>query len=234
MTVVYMIIFILVALFFIFLFSKLMVLLSIYHGQDNDHITIEFMLWFGLIRYKIDIPFVKIINHDENIVPTIAFRKEEKNQGKTSNEKQEKLTPQEMVRRISNIKEIVQHVFGMNIIIKKFLKKISIEKIEWHSSIGVRDAALTGILVGSLWAAKGGLIGIISNYMTLKQMPKISITPSFQIPLSQTELTCMVHFRIGNAIAVGLKIFKYWRGSKKSLKFMLPKQGSREKVNKAT
>ena len=90
--------------------------------------------------------------------------------------------------------------------------------MEWHSVIGVGNAALTGTLTGALWSVKGGVLGVISNYMRLKDMPNLSITPSFQKAYSQTQLSCMIQFRIGYAMVAGLKLVKFWKGGKPKFK----------------
>jgi hypothetical protein len=86
--------------------------------------------------------------------------------------------------------------------------------MEWNSMIGIGDAARTGTLVGALWIVKGSIIGVISNYIRLKEMPKLSITPNFQQAISQTRFSCMIQFRIGNAMLAGIKLVKYWKGGK--------------------
>ncbi|WP_010678427.1 DUF2953 domain-containing protein [Bacillus timonensis] len=97
-------------------------------------------------------------------------------------------------------------------ILKSFLKKISITKLEWHSHIGVGDAAHTGVITGIGWSIKGTIVGVISHYLSLKTDPDYSITPSFQRAVSETRLRCMIHFRIGYAMVAGIRMIKRWRG----------------------
>ena len=44
-----------------------------------------------------------------------------------------------------------------------FLKKVNVTELEWHSTMGVGDAALTGMLTGALWTIKGSIIGMIQS-----------------------------------------------------------------------
>ena len=117
-----------------------------------------------------------------------------------------------------DFKELLQHVISFHRIVRYFLRKVSVRKLEWHSVIGVGNAALTGTLTGALWSVKGGVLGVISNYMRLKDMPNLSITPSFQKAYSQTQLSCMIQFRIGYAMVAGLKLVKFWKGGKPKFK----------------
>ncbi|RFB17919.1 DUF2953 domain-containing protein [Bacillus sp. HNG] len=97
-------------------------------------------------------------------------------------------------------------------VFKRFLKKISVSRFEWHSHIGVGDAAHTGIITGLGWSIKGTIVGVMSHYFNLKTHPEYSITPSFQVAVSETRLRCMIHFRIGYAMVAGIKAIKRWRG----------------------
>ena len=92
------------------------------------------------------------------------------------------------------------------------------KRFEWHTIIGLGDAAHTGMITGAIWAIKGGIIGLISHYIKLKEMPKITVTPHFQAAVIQTEFTCIFQFRIGYAILAGLKLIKFWKGGRPNFK----------------
>ncbi|WP_010678428.1 hypothetical protein [Bacillus timonensis] len=69
-------------LLFIFLFIALLILLvaitrlTIFieanHSQDDDHIKMKFSIWFGLIKYTINVPMVAV----DKETPSIVFKKE--------------------------------------------------------------------------------------------------------------------------------------------------------------
>ncbi|MEW8972181.1 MAG: DUF2953 domain-containing protein, partial [Mesobacillus sp.] len=69
-----------------------------------------------------------------------------------------------------------------------------------------------GLLTGAFRPDKGGVIGVLSNYMKMKEMPVMTITPSFQQTVSITSFKCMIQVRVGHAILAGIKLVKYWRG----------------------
>ncbi len=100
----------------------------------------------------------------------------------------------------------------MHGIVKTFLKKISVKQFEWHTLIGIGDAAHTGVISGAIWAIKGSIIGMLSHYLNFKEMPHIMVTPHFQAVVSQTKIKCIFQFRIGHAILAGLKLIKFWKG----------------------
>ncbi|MFD1739330.1 DUF2953 domain-containing protein [Bacillus salitolerans] len=206
-------------LFFTLLFlSKLHIKIDYFHTQDNDNMSIMVRLWF--IRYTFNIPLVKIDKESNSLVlkrDSYAGTVKEKKQ-----ETEQKVTPTEFINLMKNTQELLQHVVEFHSIVKKFLNKITIQKLEWHSNIGAGDAALTGTLVGAGWSIKGCIIGILSQYMKLKAVPNITITPFFQQMFSHTKLTCIFSFRIGNAILAGLRVVKFWKGGFPSFKSNTP------------
>ncbi|KAA0549105.1 DUF2953 domain-containing protein [Bacillus sp. BGMRC 2118] len=196
-------------LLFIFLLfiSKLHIKISYSHKKDDDQLSIKFRLWF--IRYTLNIPLIRIDQETNSIV--VAKKKE------NEEPKSKQFTSHEILNSFKDTKEILQHVVSLHKIVRNFLRKVSVHKLEWHTNFGIGDAALTGVLVGAGWALKGSIVGIISQYMRLKVMPEMSITPLFLQVYSQTQLTCIISFRIGNAILAGIRIVKFWKGGKPAL-----------------
>jgi hypothetical protein len=141
--------------------------------------------------------------------------KEETGFGESSEKKKEKtkqFTPKELLDTFSNTKELLNHVVNFHRIIRYFFSKITVKNIEWNTIVGLGDAAHTGTIAGAIWAVKGGVIGIISNYMKLWDLPKINIFPHFQGMASETLFKCMIQFRIGHAMMAGIKLVKFWKG----------------------
>ncbi|MCC3356423.1 DUF2953 domain-containing protein [Bacillus sp. REN16] len=202
----------LILLFFIILIliTRLTIFIEANHSQDDDHIKIRFSIWFGLIRYTINVPMVAI----DNETPSIVFKKEKKaDLAAGEKKKKEKFSVQNLIVNLQEAEIILHRVINLVPILKSFLKKISVSKFKWHSHIGVGDAAHTGIITGLAWSIKGTIIGVISQYLNLKTHPDYSITPSFQIAVSETRLRCMIHFRIGHAMVAGIRAIINWRGS---------------------
>ncbi|MED1203190.1 DUF2953 domain-containing protein [Heyndrickxia acidicola] len=199
-----------IILFFIIIsFSSILIVIDFSHRKDDDHFKVQLRFW-KFIRYNINVPTIKV----EEDQPNIEYKK----QTSSGNKEHTKVTPKDIHQRISDLQELLEHVAGMNKIFKKFLKTIRIKKFEWHTLVGLGDAASTGVLTGAVWTMKGGILAFLSHYMKMKAKPNCSVVPSFQIPVSQTFLTCIFKIRIGNAILTGFKVLKYWRGGKGSFK----------------
>jgi Protein of unknown function (DUF2953) len=203
-------------LFFLILITKVTVTLDLNHVGDNDQFKIKFRAWFGLLRYTINIPLVKIDDDGPNLI----VKEEQKVGSENTNHKgkEKKVTPEDVLNSISDIKEIAEHIVELHKILRRFLKKIKIKKLEWHSQFGIGNAAHTGLLTGAAWAIKGSVIGIISQYLRLIATPVVTITPEFNQYCSRTKLQCIFQFRIGQTILAGIQFIKYWKGGRPKFK----------------
>lgn len=196
--------------------TKLTVILDYYHGNDNDHLKLEFKIWFGMIKYKKEIPLIKI---DDNS-PTIVVKDKTKTgrNEKTSKEDVKQVDKKDIFNSLNDAKELLQHVVKLHHIVRNFLRKVSVKRVEWHTVIGVGDAAYTGVATGAIWGLKGSIVGIVSHYMKLKEMPRMTVTPYFQHKVTQSRFRCMIQFRIGQAMLAGLKLIKFWKGGRPNFK----------------
>ncbi|GLB58507.1 DUF2953 domain-containing protein [Cytobacillus sp. NCCP-133] len=206
----------LILFFILIMATKLKVLFSFYHGNDNDHLKIQFKAWFGLIRYKIEVPLIKVDDNSPTLVvkeKTAAGPQED-----TANKDTKQFSAKDLINSMHDTKEVFNHIVSLHKIIRNFLSHVTIRKLEWHTFAGIGDAAHTGMLTGALWAVKGSIIGLVSHYMKLKAPPSITITPHFQFAVSQTAISCMIHFRVGHAMLAGIKLIKFWKGGRPDFK----------------
>lgn len=202
---------ILLFLIVLIILTKLTILINYHHSQDDDRLNVKIKAWFGLITYKISVPLIKI---DEDSAAIVYKQKTQVGEQDEPEQKKKKFTATDLMHGIEDVKTMVNHVVSLHKVIRSFLRKVSIKGIQWHSVIGVGDAAATGTLTGALWSVKGSLLGLLSLYLRVKEMPKLSISPSFLLPVSETHFQCMIQFRIGYAMLAGIKLVKYWKGAR--------------------
>jgi hypothetical protein len=173
------------------------------HKQDDDQFRVTFRTFFGLIRYRVNVPLIQLSSR------TIGVVTEQKQSG--GKDKQKTYTPKDMIEMLKKVKKQLEQIVHLNVIIKKFLANVSVTQFQWHTQLGTGDAAQTGMFIGLGWSLKYGMIGLISKYMKLQSAPSIMLIPSFQAAISHTEFICMIRFRIGYAMLAGLRIVKYWK-----------------------
>ncbi len=205
----------LILLFTLILFMKITIIADIRHVGHDDEISLKFRAFFGLLKYTYKIPLIKV----DPDGPNLLLKKEKAvGENKKPKNSDEKVSPDDMMTSIKDLKELTEHIVHLHAIVKRFLANISITKFEWRSEIGTGDAAETGFLIGPGWTLKGAALGIISHYMKLKNRPILSIEPNFYQKSSKTMLSCMLHFRTGHAMLAGLRLLKYWRGGRPTLR----------------
>ncbi|MCQ6274396.1 DUF2953 domain-containing protein [Bacillus sp. V3B] len=189
--------------------TKVKVGINYFHAQDNDSLKIEFRALFGLIKYKLDVPLVKV---DDNS-PTIVVEEEiQKGEKETTQKGTKQFSAEDFLNSFKDMKTLLEHVVSFHQIVRHFCHKVNITQVEWQTVMGTGDAALTGMLTGAVWTIKGSIIGIISHYFRMKNSPHLSVQPHFQLAVTQTSFKCMLQFRIGHAMVAGIKLVKFWKG----------------------
>lgn len=206
----FLVLIILLFLFILIIFTKLTIYINYFHHNDDDDLKIELRAWFGLIKYKVKIPEIKI----DDDSPSIVMKHEQKK----SKKKIHQITGQDVLTNMKNYKTVLKHVIDMHTIVKKFLKKIAVKQFDWYSVIGIGDAAYTGMATGVVWAMKGSIIGALGHFLSLRDIPKLMVKPEFNQTIIQTRITCMFQFRIGNAMLAGIKLIRFWKGGRPNLK----------------
>lgn len=82
------------------------------HEKENDYVQIQFKIWFGLIRYTIKVPFLKLVKNPENNEWNLQYETNvsSKNQKRTKYHSRNNLTPEELVQMIHKGREFLKKV----------------------------------------------------------------------------------------------------------------------------
>ncbi|WP_102345281.1 DUF2953 domain-containing protein [Bacillus sp. Marseille-P3661] len=193
---------------------KLKIKVDILHTLDDDHIKLTVKALFGLITYKYEAPLIKIDKETGSVVVENEQKVGEEEKQKTIRKRKTKITPKETLNGLEKAKDFLQKVVGLHSIVRRMLSHFSVSKFEWKSSIGLGDAAYTGMATGFLWTIKGTVVGVVSQYMKLKARPDLAVTPLFQENFSHTRFIGIFSFRIGYAIVAALSIVRHWKSTK--------------------
>ncbi len=190
----------------IILFSSLKVKIDVGRKKADDDVSLEVRMLFGLIRFRYAVTYVDLLENwqgwitgDQIKVP--FYRKE-----------RTKFFPLKMKGRKGkknkrSFMQQLQMAGQFHRIAKSFLKKVKVDKFRWDTRVGTGDAAETGIICGLIWGVKGSVAGMISNYMSLKSMPRIHVSPSFNRKIFTVQFQCIVRMRIGNLIVAGIRLW---------------------------
>ncbi|HET7616070.1 MAG TPA: DUF2953 domain-containing protein [Bacillales bacterium] len=176
------------------------------HHRHEDTIVLRFRLW-GINMYTYKIPGISFDEQSASVV-----MKQEKKKGPANEKNEIQLSKDDILRRIRSFHALLSHIYGFSRIVRHFFSKMKVRKFVWHTQFGLGDAAATGSATGSIWAVKGNVIGLLDRFFQLQTRPEISVVPLWQGEKAETELQCMISFRIGHAMGAGSRIVKYWKG----------------------
>lgn len=169
-------------------------------GKD-DHIKTRVNAWFGLIKMEMETSVIKLAKDFSGT----EYETELKSPNQSLEKERFKLTPNEILQLNQRLYHWIKDIHNLHLIIKKLLKTIHVGELKWRSCIGTGSASETGMLLGVVWAIKGNVAGIMSHLLRLEQRPRFHVEADFQRKRLETELLCMIHFRIGNAIISGIR-----------------------------
>lgn len=183
-------------------FTTLQISIHFKRNGKDDNVKTIVKAWFGLIHFRTEVP---IIDFSEDLSGT-EYQMKIESPNETIDETKFKMHPLEIMQVNQRLYNWIKKIHDLHKIVKRFLKGVRLDQLEWYSKIGTGDAAQTGVLTGVGWGVKSSLIGLVSAYVTLRSIPRIHVQPLFQEKRIETELVCMIRLKIGHAIIAGIRI----------------------------
>ncbi|MGE7765145.1 DUF2953 domain-containing protein [Peribacillus sp. NPDC096540] len=205
---------ILIVVLLLLVFTKIRVHIELKRVHKNDLIHIKVSAWYGLFHYTFKVPIIK----KDDDLGSMVVKKEKGMKEETKKEEINKMTPENLQDGLADMKTLLQHIVDFHRVIRHFLGKVQVIEFAWHSIVGTKNAAHTGVITGGCWALKGSIIGLLTTYLNFKIMPSYSITPDFQRKQANTSISCILQFRIGQAMVTGIKLLRYWKGGRAKFK----------------
>lgn len=205
------------ALLFLFFFTKVKIKIHYCHEQHGDDFYIKFRALFGILRYTIAVPKVKLDEDSRAISVQTTMGTGESIDKQITDD----ISWQDIINSFENIHGLIDHISRLHTIIRNILSRVKVKKFEWHSVAGTGDAAYTGMLTGGFLGIKGSIIGMLTAYLHFTRHPSYSVTPSFGQAVFNTSLTCIFQVRIGEAILAAIKLLRYWNTEKIKIKTRL-------------
>ncbi|MTI70221.1 MAG: DUF2953 domain-containing protein [Firmicutes bacterium] len=168
--------------------------LKLERKKDHDNIQIKFIFVKGYINFKIDIPFIDITEKNNNFFIKIFSKKK--------NKKKEKIISVENI--IEKAYEYKKYSYILIKVHNYFTQRIKIKRIIWKTKLGLEDAAITGMLTGTLWSIKSNILFFITNNYKTKEV-KLDVTPFFNENVFEIYFNCIIRFKMVYIIVAGLK-----------------------------
>ncbi|CAH0346870.1 hypothetical protein BCI9360_03235 [Bacillus sp. CECT 9360] len=203
------------ALLLLVFFTKVKIKIHFRHQQDADEFYIKFRAWFGILHYTITIPVSK--SEEDSPVETAVDSDEDDDSERTN-----QVSWRDLISSFDNQNELIEHVTGFYRVVRDFLGRVKVKKIDWHSVTGTGDAVYTAMLAGGYLGLKGSVFGLLSSYLHFTKLPSYAVTPDFGRMVFNTSLTCILQIRIGEAILAAIKLLRYWNEEKTKFRKLHP------------
>jgi len=171
----------------------------------NDHMELNVSFLFGLVKLHFELPAivfqgfrrgVRVKLEESGVAPVM-----EKQQAEG-----EKQIDKELVEKwIDKFKKAVRATKGMKKWAIDTMSHVKITSLNWSTDFSLGDAAGTATAAGALWGLKWSIIGWVSQWVRLKETPKLFVVPVFQDNIGfTTEMDCGGRISVIYAMKSGL------------------------------
>ncbi|MFB5663610.1 DUF2953 domain-containing protein [Alteribacillus sp. HJP-4] len=194
------------------------------YQEKNQDLAVKITLWH-IFKKNITIPMLEI---DEETSSVIV---KEKTSSSVSGpeEKTVEETPEEIKQQMKTMKMWLQHIQNALPTVRSFLEKVKVREMRWHTRYGLSDAALTGMAAGVIWTLKMSVAATASKILDLTCKPEFSVQPEFQNKGLEMLFSCIISFRLGQAIHAGIRLLRHMNGNIiKLLRQSMPDNHSKE------
>ncbi len=200
-----MILYILIGLFLLCVvisFISFKIKISFIKKEDEDNPKLSIIALSGLIKREIIIPY-KDIMYDLEKETFEKSNSKLKTKEKSDNKESIFSKLDNYKKKYMNTKKYYNALYPP---IHDFLtKQIKIKDFKWITHMGCNDAGATALLSGVLWMIKGKIVSFLKNIF-VSDNTKINIVPIFNNSVFKTDLTCIIHIKIGYIITTLIKI----------------------------
>ncbi|AOT68125.1 hypothetical protein Gferi_00135 [Geosporobacter ferrireducens] len=196
------IVFIFCILLIIF-FMPISIRIQIKKDQRDDRIALTFKTLFGLVNYKMELPIIDwIISPKQEPILEIDTKTKADMAPNPKTKKKNFLDLKEIDHYQKRFSNFFERYYKVLLYISK---KIVLKSFQWKTILGTGDAAITGTIIGVVWAVKGILVSILQNHIRCEDID-ILVNPSFQEQRFITNLDSIIHVKTGHIIIAALKL----------------------------
>lgn len=191
-------------LLILIMITPIKIFLDYHRKQENDIFTIHIQIW-KLIKLNYELPMINLKLDKKNQPEVVAKVKNEGNV-LSNTESKRSIDTEDVESWLNRVQELIERVQDFYPILRQTLRHVYCEKLQWQTVIGTGDAAATGTLIGLVLGIKNMLASMLSYYISLQEMPRISVEPMWNATIIRTELSCVIFFRVGRVIVALVRI----------------------------
>ncbi len=171
-------------------------------GAD-DHVGVTLRWLGGLVRLHYSVPKLSWTERGDVSTRQVV----QTGKGKTLMSKRKRISLKKLRRFQKNAQRMRRQVRDLHGLLRRFFQHVTCERLEWVSTIGTGDSAETGILTGVAWALKTALVSVAGRYVRWARSPRLDIHPSFERQRLESDLVCIVRFRLGHLILAVARLY---------------------------
>ena len=182
--------------------SRIRIRFHFIREKDNDHLSIHIRALYGLMQYKLEIPYFNFDGIWQGF--TIKSEQSNTNQNKLLQKERSHWSMDTVIERFEQATVLIRHVFDFAEWLNVTLSHIKCTELRWTTRIGLGDAADTAVGVGVIWGLKTSLLGFAFRRIRLAAKPRLAVDPQYNRHMISTSLLCIAEIRLGYAMVAGL------------------------------
>jgi len=191
-----------------------------YLREDKDDQLIIKIFIIKWLVFKIEFPFLKLEKHFlrphlKIIAEVEGFSNKNLDAHLLKDKERLYLPPLEKIPRLIEI--FAEKIKQYKPVAEYMLRKTSFRSLSWKTEFGLVDPVKTGILTGTIWAAKNlALRFFLSLIQTNKFRPKLQVIPQFNKSVFNSDIYCIFDIKIGHIIitSINFVVRTFFKGGK--------------------
>lgn len=177
--------------------------------ENNDIVIIIIYALYGIIKYKIELPFLDFIKKMDRFTMRFRIRFQT---GKEVKDKIEFKRAESIDEFIDDINNLAEKYKLYKKSIDYMIKRIYIKDFVMDLSFGFDDAYITGVSYGIFYTFLASLAAYIKGHLNL-DIKSVNLKPVFNKYVFDLVLNCIIDIKIGHIITGLAKFIKTSRGS---------------------
>ncbi|MDF2557004.1 MAG: hypothetical protein K0R71_832 [Bacillales bacterium] len=212
---IYIIIFVVVIVSLLLIFSKIKFQIQYSREADTNHFKINIKALYGLVHFQ---KKSELKLKPEGMAIGIKNQNAEQLNAETASKSiKSNFTLIEFYNKMKDFIRVIERTENLIGILFGFTRKIKINKFLLKLKIGDGDAAEAAQKVGVAWSIVGAELAFIQTVFNVVDYPEIDIIPIFHQKTFSMDFNCISEFRVGQLMWAGLKFIFRWKGKRKFL-----------------
>jgi hypothetical protein len=194
-------------IFVIIWFTSVRIQIVYKREAENDRLEIEVSVYKRLLRYRSTVNLLQIesLSKGVKVLQKLDVGQASK-MSETKSKRKRWITPHTVYQWQQKFIRLLRNVHDLRQILRKVLKSVHGEVLEWRTHIGLGEASATGAVVGAVWTVKSAIVALLAQYISLYTRPKLDVWPDFQREMLEVHFLCILRLRVGHAIIAVIRI----------------------------